>query len=119
MRVRTLVISFTLLGALLARPCSSEECVNLGDYLHWVGNAGTLGYAHGVAVSGDFACVANQSPGGMAVVDITDPELPAAIGYVSLPDADGVAVSGTHAFVAGVQGLSVIDVADPWAPLLT
>jgi len=37
---------------------SAQDCLDYGDYLHWVGAVDTPGYARGVAVAGNYAYVA-------------------------------------------------------------
>ncbi len=74
----------------------------------------------GVAVEGDHAYLVDSANGGLLVVDISDPTLPALVGTVASgtgnPSYD-VAVAGDLAILADVNdGLVVIDVGDPTAP---
>lgn len=110
-------VAVAVFVAVVACACSfapaGAECVNHGDYLHWVD--GLLGVSD-VAVSGGHAYVLRQ--GMLEVIDISDPGNPQTVGSVSMP-AGRVAVSGTHAYVAvnsGYYCLRVIDVANPTNP---
>lgn len=78
------------------------------------------GTPYEIVVRGDLAYVA-RGDAGLAVLDISDPELPPVqLGYY---DTGGTAwdleVSGGHAYIAdGTGGLCVVDVSDPTAPAL-
>ena len=85
----------------------------------------TPGEALGVAVSCDYAYVADGE-GGLRVINIVDPARPAEVGFFDTPgEAQAVVVvqlAGTPgrrlAYVAdGGGGLRVIDVSDPFAPV--
>jgi hypothetical protein len=69
-----------------------------------------------VAVSGTHAYVTTAD--GLQVIDVTNPLHPQIAGSVDTRDwAQGVAVSGSHAYVADDQaGLQVIDVTNPQDP---
>ena len=58
------------------------------------------------------------SDSGLQVIDITNPQSPQIVGSVDTPGyAHGVAVSGTHAYVADDDsGLQVIDITNPAEP---
>jgi len=92
----------------------------LAGTCEWTGG----GSAEGVAVSGDYAYVADGSE-GFQVIDISDPENPVkpAGGNEGACDTTGsakdVAVSGNYAYVADVAaGLQVIDISRANAPLI-
>jgi hypothetical protein len=109
-------------SAYIADGESGLEIYYIGDFpLQHVASYDTLwgGTAYDVAVSGDYAYVANGDQ-GLLVVDLTDLGNPSFAGiYVSPGTARGVAVSGTHAYVAaGNAGLHVFDILDPTDPLL-
>jgi len=75
------------------------------------------GYARGVAISGNYAYVADQES-GLAIIDISDPTNPGAPIY---RDTNGsafeVAISGNYAYVADSGfGLAIINVSDPTNP---
>jgi len=74
-----------------------------------VGNYSTSGIASGIALSGDYAQLANES-GGLHILDISDPFLPAFLdSFATAEDATQVAVAGDHAFVVGRMGIQIID----------
>ena len=113
MVLATCVLSWACLGG-----AARAECIDYGDYLHWVGNVITPGYAEGVAISGSYAYVADYAA-GLQVIDITDPASPQLVGGVDTPHyAEGIAISGNHAYVADWSGLQVIDITDPASPQL-
>ncbi len=82
-----------------------------------VGSYATSSPAKCVAVSGNYAYVADGSS-GLQVIDISDPTTPAYAGsYDSPGDANSVAISGNYAYVAdGYSGLRVVDISDPENP---
>ena len=47
------------------------QCIDYGDYAHWVGSADTPGEAWDVAIAGNLAYVADRDS-GLQVIDITD-----------------------------------------------
>jgi hypothetical protein len=66
--------------------------------------------AQGVAVSGDYAYVADGFTGSLQVIDIANPGSPTGVGGCHVGDAYGVAVSGSYAYVAAsYYGLHAID----------
>jgi hypothetical protein len=75
------------------------------------GSYDTPGYALGVAISGDYAYVADEAS-GLQVIDITDPTTPTLVGSYDTPVyACGVAISGDYAYVGDyTSGLQVIQV---------
>ena len=79
----------------------------------------TPGTALGVAVSGDYAYVADYGA-GFQVVDISEPESPAIVGSVNTPGyARDVAVSGDYAYVTDFDyNLLVIDISVPSTPTI-
>jgi hypothetical protein len=79
----------------------------------------TADLACGVAISGDYAYVADYG-NGLVVVDISDPTTPIFAGsYNTAGWARGVAISGDHAYVADeANGLVVVDISDPSMPTL-
>jgi len=81
-----------------------SDCINYEDYLHIAGSCDTPGYAYGVAVSGDYAYVADHGY-GLQVIDISTPGTPVILGSIDTPGyARGVAVSGGYAYVADYYG---------------
>ena len=73
-----------------------------------VGSCGTPGQAYGVAVSGNYAYVADWSA-GLRVISVSDPAHPVQVGYHGTADlAYDVAVVGDYAYVAaGNVGLQI------------
>jgi hypothetical protein len=81
------------------------NCVRVGGYA-------TSGRANGVAVSGNYAYVADYDA-GLQVIDVSNPTNCVRVGgYDTSGFAVGVAVSGNYAYVADGT-LQVIDVAQP------
>lgn len=73
---------------------------------------------HGVAISGDLACVSSIYSADFYTVDITDREDPAILGSCDLSGFAGkLEIQGDHAFVeASGAGLVVVDISDPSSP---
>ncbi|HTO11453.1 MAG TPA: hypothetical protein VMQ51_07765 [Candidatus Binatia bacterium] len=72
-----------------------------------------------VAVQFRYAFVTDSE--GLKVVEVTDPTKPRAVSgaVVKLPDAHGIYVARTYAYVAaGAKGLAIVDVERPEAPAL-
>ena len=92
-----------------------------------VGSLGLEGAFSSLAVVGNYAYVAEggwdvgagEPPGGLRIIDISNPALPQRVGSY---DTDGdpasdLVVSGHHAYVAdGCYGLQVIDISNPANP---
>ncbi len=122
-RVRTLCVQLLValgsivIGGGLGVRSAGADCIDYGDYLHWVGGVETPVRALGVAVVGTHAYVTLGSY-GLRVIDITNPESPWIVGGVNTPGvAFGVAVSGAYAYVADYgSGLQVIDISSPASP---
>ena len=76
------------------------------------------GPAMAVAVSGNYAYVA-QGGSGLQVIDISNPANPTSVGGCDTSGgANGVVVSGNYAYVAdGDAGVQVVDVRDPGKPV--
>jgi hypothetical protein len=93
--------------------------VSVADPAHpfEVGHCGGLGGARGVAVSGDYAYIADMDS-SLRVFSIADPVHPVEIGRCRTQDeAISVVVSGGYAYVGDRSGLRVISVADPAHPV--
>ncbi len=71
----------------------------------------------GIAVSGDYAYLANEND-GLRIVDVSNPMAPVVTGYYETKgSAMGIAISGTTAYLAdGLMGVRVIDVSSPSDP---
>jgi len=84
--------------------------------VRFIGSCDTDDQAWDLAISGDYAYVADYSA-GLSVISIADPAHPAEVGRCSLGTAYGVAASEGYAYVADVgSGLWIISVADPAHP---
>jgi len=115
--VTTIAVCFCLPTAIHA-----QDCLDYGDYMHWVAALQLEIASNAVAIAGGHAYVAKgyQTVGGLDVVDISLPEAPLLVGAVSLPGyGEDVAVAGDYAYVAdGWAGLQVVDISDPIAPIV-
>lgn len=111
-RVSSMAV-FAVLGFLAFRLPASAAAnipVQLGAY-------DTAGTANGVAISGNYAYVADGAD-GLLILNITNPSSPSLVGSYDTPgDAKAVALIGTNAVVAdGTGGLQIISVASLSAP---
>ncbi len=109
-----------LLAAAAAAPALAQPCagVDYTTYIRQVHALGTAGAAHGIAIAGAIAVVADGDS-GVAIVDVGFPPDPVPRGRTDTPGvAQDVAITGVFAYVAdGAAGLRVIDVSDPDAPV--
>jgi hypothetical protein len=82
-----------------------------------VGGYDTSGWAYGMAVSGNYAYVADFDA-GLQVIDVSNPINCVRVGgYDTSGFTYGVTVSGNYAYMAdGYAGLQVIDVSNPANP---
>ena len=92
------------LALALAWPARGADPDLIGQWPGW-----PRGYAYGVAVSGNYAYVADYTA-GLQVIDVSNPANPQRVGgYDTSGDALGVAVSGNYAYVAdGLWGLMIL-----------
>jgi len=111
------IVAATVLAWMTSTGLASAECIDYGDFLHWVGSVDAPGGCSDIAISGSHAYVAANSD-GLQVIDISDPASPQVAGAVDTPGhAKSVAISGFNAFLAdGSGGLQVIDISDPMNP---
>ncbi len=65
-----------LAAGLLPSLAVSQDCIDYGDYLHWVGAVDTPGNERDVEVLDNYAYVAS---GGLQVIDISVPEFPSIV----------------------------------------
>jgi hypothetical protein len=81
------------------------------------GSYATPSLAWDVAISGDYAYIADWAA-GLQVIDISVPTVPVFAGGYDTPSyAFGIEISGDYACVAdGLSGLQVIDISDPTTP---
>lgn len=81
-----------------------------------------------VQIVGDYAYVANREA-GLTILDVSDPGAPVEVGFYDHGDDQhrvyhsynrtlDVAVSGDYAFLAENQGLLILDVSDPFTPVV-
>ncbi|NGX43298.1 MAG: Serine/threonine-protein kinase StkP [Chlamydiae bacterium] len=79
----------------------------------------TPGAARDVAISGNYAYVADANTGGLQIIDVSNVTNPVRVGWYDTPgEARGVAVSGSYAYVAdGNSGLQIIDVSNVTNPV--
>jgi len=91
-----------------------------GNHVVALGFNGQPGRIYRSMVVGDIAYVAHDIQ-GLWLVDIGDPEAPAAIGGLNTAGrAFGVFVEGNYAYVADYdRGLQIIDISDPSGPVLS
>lgn len=77
-----------------------------------------LGYAYGVAISGDYAFVAAGAE-GLRVVSVADPNAPNVVGAVApiAGNLNAIEVKGDYAYAAGRAGLEIYDISDPTNPI--
>lgn len=97
-------------GLVIAEPAGPADLTQLGAF-------NPPGFsARSVAVAGNSAYLGGAD--ALAVLDVSDPALPALLGTVALPAAaQDVAVSGSTVLVAvGAAGVRVVDVSDPSQP---
>ncbi len=81
-----------------------------------VATVATPDSARDVIISGNHAYVA-ATDSGLRVVDVSAPAAPHEVGFLSGVVAEGVAVDGTWAYIAGGGGVVVVDVSDPSQPV--
>jgi len=100
--------------AWVKRYSSPANCVRVGGY-------DTSGVAYGVAVSGNYAYMADDY-GGLQVIDVSDPANCVRAGGIRTYGSGNsvltrrVAISGKYAYVVNLIGLEVIDVSNPANP---
>jgi hypothetical protein len=95
-----------------ARVVPAQDCPQL------LGSAAAQGQAWGIAVSGNYAFLADTT-GGLRIFNVSGPSAPVEVSYYMGPDSVyGVAVSGQYAYLAdNMAGLRVLDVSNPAAPV--
>lgn len=82
----------------------------------------TIGPALGIALTGQYACVAESANGGVEVIDVTDPSHPQHAGWKPAPDfsyqAIDLAIVGSRVYVANNEaGLQILDLSQPHQPV--
>ena len=91
------------------------------------GSAGAakLSYPRGIAISGDFAYVTSSTNNSLQVIDITNPDSPAAAGSLingagaALSAPYGITISGNFAYIAssGSKALEIVNISAPATPV--
>lgn len=83
-----------------------------------VGRVTTPSEVYNIAVSDNYAYIANNE-NGISIVDVTTPSSPSLVGSY---DTDGaaldIAVSGNYAYIADGSGLVILDISTPSSPSL-
>ena len=83
-----------------------------------VGGSDTPGNAWHLKVAGAYAYVADEAT-GVLVFNVSNPASPTLVATCDTPDyAEGIDLAGNFAYVADVNGLQIIDISNPAAPLL-
>jgi len=82
-----------------------------------VGSLALPGRARQVAVNGNLAFVA-AAPGGLHIVDISNPAAPVLVTTVALGDCYDVRLSGQYAYVMSPSQFRLLDVSTPSAPVV-
>ena len=108
MRNALFLLAFTAIAFVLSVSTSNAEITE-------VGFCDTPGTAKSVAVSGQYAYVADGWD-GVRVIDISDPENPFEVGSCDAGHAWDICVSGDHAIVAAMIFVYVIDISNPEDP---
>jgi hypothetical protein len=85
-----------------------------------VGLCDTPGTAQNVAVSGNYAYVADSTY-GLRIINIANPTAPVEAGFIDTPgNAFDVGISGSYAYITdGTYGLQTINISNPSAPIET
>ncbi len=74
--------------------------------------------ACGVAVSGDYAYVADRDS-GLVIIDISQPSIPTKVCSLYLQSrCVDIVVSDTFAYIAGLGEFQIVNIADPFTPAL-
>lgn len=90
-----------------------------GPTLVELGRAGGFNAAWAVAISGQYAYIADAS-GRLGVVSIADPSNPTLVAELDVEGSpQSIAISGDRAFIAAAAGgLSIVDISEPTAPVM-
>jgi hypothetical protein len=90
--------------------------------MHWVGHASATSWPSGVQVQGSYAYLTSggYSDGAFQVYSLLDLRNPVRVARLLTPGnpLSDVEILGTHAYVGGSQGFMVVDVADPFSPVI-
>ena len=114
---RIYLLVFTICISLAGMPNLEADHVDLGANLGLIGSYDTPGSSFGMAISGNYAYIADGDY-GMAIINIEDPSNPALIErYSTSGFSSDIAILGNYAYVADRQnGLIIINIEDPNNP---
>ena len=99
------------------RIVQARQATTVDSNVTFIGQLNTDGYTYGVAVSGNYAYVADGFS-GLRVVDISNPAVPFQVALLNTGgDAFGVVVHDTLVYVSADQaGVRIISISDPLNP---
>lgn len=119
MRLPPSALVISILVCLLLPHALLADCIDYGDYIHWVSGFTPPDYAQVVVAAGDYAYVACQR--SLQVLDISDPASPSIVGSLSVPPpASDIALFGDYVYMACIYaGLLVVDITNPHSPQIT
>ena len=109
MKIANAVALIGMVLVSLSTPTDAQDADNVNLSPSLLGTYDTSGFAIGVAVSGNYAYVADDVS-GLHILDISTPSSPSLLGtYDTSGNSGGVAVSGNYAYVADDgDGLHII-----------
>ena len=114
-----IVLLFVAVGFLIAVQAFEDNGASAENTINccFKGGYNTAGYAQDVAVTGDYAYVADNR-NGLVIVDITDKSKPQRVGHYDTGDyAKDVTVVGDYAYVADSRnGLIIVDITNKSDP---
>ena len=84
-----------------------------------VSSCDTVGFANSIAVSGNYAYIADEN-NGLVIIDITDKSTPKIIETYSDDSAYAVTVAGNYAYIADYwDGIVIVNISNPSVPIFT
>lgn len=86
----------------------------------FMGQLSISGYPYRICTSGDLAYIANSTTnpgGGINILDISDPEVPADVGHYDNPNTYIAGSEDAIYATGGMDGCLILDVADPENPV--
>ena len=126
--MKTALFPMSILAQFLLSPPALGDCIDYGDYIHWLGSNPAIGagtYEEDIVVVGTTAYVV---PGGhlLQIADVSNPASPTLLSNFVLSGGGsgtfhttGVTVVGTTAYVtAAYAGLFIINVSNPASPAI-
>ncbi|MGE0086447.1 MAG: carboxypeptidase regulatory-like domain-containing protein [Desulfococcaceae bacterium] len=92
---------------------------DVGNIRRIIGSYYTPGYATDVEISGNMAYVTDSS-GRLQIIDVSNPSNPMLMGEVKTQGtASGIALSGSMVYLIDEVGLKIINVSNPYSPVVT